>query len=108
MKKIIMCGIIGISSNKSVLYVSSERFINQYVDSAKNGNYNDFLHFYQMIDVLIVDDVQFFAKKEKTQEIFFQIFNCLHFSSCIRMILFRMYKIKSIFQKTASFQDGNH
>ncbi len=67
-----------ISSNKSVLYVSSERFINQYVDSAKNGNYNDFLHFYQMIDVLIVDDVQFFAKKEKTQEIFFQIFNCLH------------------------------
>ena len=34
-----------ISSNKSVLYVSSERFINQYVDSAKNGNYNDFLHF---------------------------------------------------------------
>ena len=67
-----------ISSNKSVLYVSSERFINQYVDSAKNGNYNDFLHFYQMIDVLIVDDVQFFAKKEKTQEIFFQIFNYLH------------------------------
>ena len=52
-----------------------ERFINQYVDSAKNGNYNDFLHFYQMIDVLIVDDVQFLAKKEKTQEIFFQIFN---------------------------------
>jgi chromosomal replication initiator protein len=67
-----------ITSNKSVLYVSSERFINQYVDSAKNGNYNDFLHFYQMIDVLIVDDVQFFAKKEKTQEIFFQIFNSLH------------------------------
>jgi chromosomal replication initiator protein len=67
-----------ISNNKSVLYVSSERFINQYVESAKNGNYNDFLHFYQMLDVLIVDDVQFFAKKEKTQEIFFQIFNYLH------------------------------
>jgi chromosomal replication initiator protein len=66
------------SSTKSVLFVSSERFINQYVDSAKNGNYNDFLHFYQMIDVLIVDDVQFLAKKEKTQEIFFQIFNYLH------------------------------
>ncbi len=67
-----------ISNNKSVLYVSSERFINQYVESCKNGNNNDFVNFYQLVDVLIVDDVQFFAKKEKTQEIFFQIFNHLH------------------------------
>lgn len=67
-----------VSNNKSVLYVSSERFINQYVESCKNGNNNDFVNFYQLVDVLIVDDVQFFAKKEKTQEIFFQIFNHLH------------------------------
>lgn len=67
-----------ISNNKSVLYVSSEKFINQYVESCKNGNNNDFVNFYQLVDVLIVDDVQFFAKKEKTQEIFFQIFNHLH------------------------------
>jgi chromosomal replication initiator protein len=67
-----------ITPNKSVLYVSSEKFVNQYVDSCKNGNNNDFLNFYQLVDVLIVDDVQFFAKKEKTQEIFFQIFNHLH------------------------------
>ncbi|MCB9245751.1 MAG: chromosomal replication initiator protein DnaA [Flavobacteriales bacterium] len=67
-----------ISPNKSVLYVSSEKFVNQYVDSCKNGNNNDFLNFYQLLDVLLVDDVQFFAKKEKTQEIFFQIFNHLH------------------------------
>ncbi len=67
-----------VSPNKSVLYVSSEKFVNQYVDSCKNGNNNDFLNFYQLLDVLIVDDVQFFAKKEKTQEIFFQIFNHLH------------------------------
>jgi chromosomal replication initiator protein len=64
--------------NKAVLYVSSERFLSQYVDSAKNGNHNDFINFYQMIDVLIVDDVQFFAGKEKTQDVFFQIFNQLH------------------------------
>jgi len=67
-----------VSPNKSVLYVSSEKFVNQYVDSCKNGNNNDFLNFYQLLDVLIVDDVQFFAKKEKTQVIFFQIFNHLH------------------------------
>jgi chromosomal replication initiator protein len=67
-----------ISPNKTVLFVSSERFINQYVESCKNGNNNDFVNFYQLIDVLMVDDVQFFAKKVKTQEIFFQIFNHLH------------------------------
>ncbi len=66
------------NKNKVVLYVSSEKFINQYIDAAKNGNNNDFINFYQYVDVLIVDDVQFFSKKEKTQEIFFQIFNHLH------------------------------
>jgi chromosomal replication initiator protein len=64
--------------NKAVLYVSSEKFINQYIDACKNGNHNDFINFYNYLDVLIVDDVQFFAKKERTQEIFFQIFNHLH------------------------------
>lgn len=67
-----------IYEKKTVLYVSSEKFINQYYDACKNGNHNDFVSFYQLIDVLIVDDVQFFSKKEKTQEIFFQIFNHLH------------------------------
>jgi chromosomal replication initiator protein len=67
-----------ITNNKTVLFVSSERFINQYVESCKNGNNNDFINFYQLVDVLIVDDVQFLAKKVKTQEVFFQIFNHLH------------------------------
>lgn len=67
-----------VAPSKAVLYVSSDKFINQYIDSCKNGNNNDFINFYQLIDVLIMDDVQFFAKKEKTQEIFFQIFNHLH------------------------------
>ena len=64
--------------NKTVLYVSSEKFTHQFIDAVKNGTTNDFQHFYQMIDVLIIDDVQFFAGKEKTQEIFFHIFNHLH------------------------------
>ena len=64
--------------NKTVLYVSSEKFTHQFIDSVKNNSTNDFIHFYQMIDVLIIDDVQFFSGKEKTQDVFFHIFNHLH------------------------------
>lgn len=64
--------------SKTVLYVSSEKFTHQFVDSIRNNNQNDFVHFYQMMDVLIIDDVQFFAGKEKTQDAFFTIFNHLH------------------------------
>ncbi len=64
--------------NKTVLYVSSEKFTVQFVDSIKNNSQNDFIHFYQMLDVLIIDDVQFFSGKEKTQDAFFTVFNHLH------------------------------
>jgi chromosomal replication initiator protein len=64
--------------NKTVLYVQSEKFAHQFIDAIKNQTTNDFVHFYQMIDVLIIDDVQFFAGKERTQDVFFQIFNHLH------------------------------
>jgi len=67
--------------DKTVLYISSEQFINQFIDSVKNNNQNDFVHFYQMIDVLMVDDIHFLSNKEKTQEIFFHIFNHLHQNS---------------------------
>ncbi len=63
---------------KTVLYVSSEKFTQQFVESIKTNNTNDFMHFYQMVDVLIIDDVQFFSGKEKTQDVFFHIFNHLH------------------------------
>ena len=63
---------------KTVLYVQSEQFMHQFTDAVRNNNQNDFIHFYQMIDVLIVDDIQFFAGKEGTQNIFFQVFNHLH------------------------------
>src|SRR5574337_21220 len=65
-------------NNKVVLYVSSEKFINQFVDHSRNNAINDFIHFYQLIDVLILDDVQFFNKAEKSQDAFFAIFNHLH------------------------------
>lgn len=65
-------------SSKTVLYVSSEKFTNQFIDGLKNNAVNDFIHFYQLLDVLIVDDIQFFANKDKTQDIFFHIFNHLH------------------------------
>lgn len=67
-------------SNKTVLYVTSEKFTNQFIDALKNNVVNDFVHFYQLIDVLIIDDIQFFANKDKTQDIFFHIFNHLHHS----------------------------
>ncbi|MEM8909195.1 MAG: chromosomal replication initiator protein DnaA, partial [Bacteroidota bacterium] len=63
---------------KTVLYVSSEKFTNQIIESIRNNAVNDFVNFYQLIDVLIVDDIQFLANKQKTQEIFFHIFNQLH------------------------------
>ncbi|MCX6229971.1 MAG: chromosomal replication initiator protein DnaA [Bacteroidetes bacterium] len=64
--------------DKTVLYVGAEQFASQYIDSVRNNNQNDFIHFYQMIDVLIIDDIQFLSGKEKTQDIFFHIFNYLH------------------------------
>ncbi|ASS49157.1 MAG: chromosomal replication initiator protein DnaA [Bacteroidota bacterium] len=71
-------GIKNQSPNKTVLYVGSEKFAHQFIDALKNQTTNDFIHFYQMIDVLIIDDVQFFSGKEKTQDVFFHIFNHLH------------------------------
>ena len=60
-----------VNPNKVVLYVSSEKFINQFVDHSRNNAINDFIHFYQLIDVLIIDDVQFFNRAEKSQDAFF-------------------------------------
>jgi chromosomal replication initiator protein len=63
---------------KTVLYISAEKFTQQYVDSVKKNTRNDFIHFYQLIDILIVDDVQFLSGKSGTQDVFFHIFNHLH------------------------------
>ena len=67
--------------DKFVLYVSSEKFINQFIKAVQNNEIQEFTNFYLQVDVLIIDDVQFFSGKEKTQEIFFHIFNHLHQTS---------------------------
>ncbi|MEQ8713130.1 MAG: chromosomal replication initiator protein DnaA [Cyclobacteriaceae bacterium] len=66
------------SKEKFILYVASEKFTNQFIEALKNNNVQDFTNFYLNVDVLIIDDVQFLRDKEKTQEIFFHIFNHLH------------------------------
>jgi len=60
-----------------VLYVSANTFKLQYQDAAKNNRIPDFLNFYQSVDVLIVDDIQYFAGLKGTQDTFFHIFNYL-------------------------------
>ena len=64
--------------DKKVIYVSSHLFQVQFTDAARNNTFNDFVNFYQSVDVLIIDDIQEFAGKEKTQNAFFHIFNHLH------------------------------
>ncbi len=63
---------------KTVLYVSAEKFINQFIDHSRNNEVNNFINFYQLIDVLIIDDIQYFAPALKSQDAFFAIFNHLH------------------------------
>ncbi len=64
-------------ASKTVFYVSSERFTTEFVQSIQENQIGEFSTFYRQVDVLIVDDVQFFGGKEKTQEEFFHIFNAL-------------------------------
>ena len=64
--------------DKVVLYVTGHEFSTQFADATRNNTRNDFVHFYQMIDLLIIDDIHELAGKPKTQDIFFEIFNHLH------------------------------
>jgi len=66
------------SKAKRVLYVSSEKFTVDFVESIQNDSVATFSQFYRNVDLLIVDDIQFFAGKEKTQDTFFHTFNALH------------------------------
>ena len=68
-------------NQKSVYYVTSEKFANQFIDALKENRLKDFTKFYVNIDCLIIDDVQFFKGKEKTQEVFFHIFNQLNLNN---------------------------
>ncbi len=66
------------NSNRTVVYVASEKFTNQFIEALRENNIQDFINYYKEVDVLIIDDIQFLRDKEKTQEIFFHIFNHLH------------------------------
>ncbi|HWR44030.1 chromosomal replication initiator protein DnaA [Sporomusa sp.] len=64
--------------NMKVVYISSEKFTNELINSIISGNPESFRQRYRNIDVLLVDDIQFLSKKEHTQEEFFHTFNSLH------------------------------
>ncbi len=61
-----------------VRYITSERFTGELIDSIKNQKIKEFKEYYQKIDLIIIDDIQFLSGKEKTQEEFFHIFNHLY------------------------------
>lgn len=61
-----------------VLYLTARIFESQYTTAVQENKFNEFMNFYQSIDVLIMDDIQEFAGKEKTQNTFYHIFNHLH------------------------------
>jgi len=63
---------------KRVLYSTSERFAMEFINSIQNNKINEFSNFYRSVDVLIIDDIQFFQGKEKTQDNFFHTFNAIH------------------------------
>jgi chromosomal replication initiator protein len=64
--------------SKIVLYVDQNDFTTQFLNALQNHKMQEFQNFYLQVDLLILDDVQFLAGREKTQEIFFHIFNQLH------------------------------
>lgn len=65
-------------SDKRVIYLPSDIFTVQFVEAIKSDKVNEFSSFYRAMDVLIIDDIQFLIGKEKTQDLFFHIFNTLH------------------------------
>ncbi|MDK2822994.1 MAG: chromosomal replication initiator protein [Clostridia bacterium] len=70
--------VIETNKNAKVVYVSSEKFTNELIDGIRDDKTTDFRNKYRNIDVLLIDDIQFLAKKERTQEEFFHTFNALY------------------------------
>ena len=64
--------------DRNLLYIKGDEFTNELIDSIRRGTTSDFRQKYRKVDVLLVDDIQFIAGKESTQEEFFHTFNSLH------------------------------
>ncbi|MBK8956100.1 MAG: chromosomal replication initiator protein DnaA [Saprospiraceae bacterium] len=71
-------GVLQNFPEKNIIYTNAEKFTNQFILAVKNNSVSEFSNFYQNLDVLLLDDIQFFAGKSGTQEIFFHLFNQLH------------------------------
>jgi len=69
--------ILKLKPNANVLYLHSERFVAEMVKALQNNAMNEFKRFYRSLDALLIDDIQFFAKKDRSQEEFFHTFNAL-------------------------------
>lgn len=70
--------VLAIKKKARVVYLTSEQFINEYIEGLQHGNLVKFRKKYRSADVLMIDDIQFFAGKEKSMEEFFHTFNALH------------------------------
>jgi len=70
--------LLSTNPNQKVLYVSAERFTNEFIQAIKDGRGHDFKKHYRTVDLLLIDDVQLLAGKEQTQEEFFHTFNTLY------------------------------
>ena len=66
------------NASSKVVYLSSEQFTNEFIDAIQHGTLVKFRKKYRQADVLLIDDIQFFAGKERSQEEFFHTFNALH------------------------------
>jgi chromosomal replication initiator protein len=70
--------VIGRFPRKRVVYATSEKFTNEFITSIQQGKIDEFRARYRRIDLLLIDDIQFIADKERTQEEFFHTFNAIH------------------------------
>ena len=70
--------ILDVYPEKRAIYLSSDTFTVDFVEAIQSNKVNDFSSFYRSMDILIIDDIQFLIGKEKTQDLFFHIFNTLH------------------------------